>query len=147
MSRAPLSLVSLAVAAALLAGCSGTPDGEASTAPSATDTATATGTATTDASPSPTEPEESPEGKQIVITVTEDGIEPRGERVDVGVNERVTLVIDSTRKGELHAHSTPGQEIAFGRGTTRAPLVIDKPGLVDVEDHDTGIVVVQLNVR
>jgi hypothetical protein len=43
-------------------------------------------------------------------------------------------------------HSTPEQEIAFEKGTTTEKLTIDKPGIVDVEDHELEQVIVQLEV-
>ena len=44
-------------------------------------------------------------------------------------------------------HSTPEQELAYEAGTSTLPLVIDQPGIVEVESHDLELVIVQLEVR
>jgi hypothetical protein len=36
--------------------------------------------------------------------------------------------------------------IAFDQGSTQHELVIDQPGVVEVEEHDSGFVVLQLQV-
>ena len=71
---------------------------------------------------------------------------PSGERVKVGVGETVTLLVTSDRPGEIHVHSTPEQELGYDAGTTELTLTIDKPGVVEVEDHDADLVLVQLQV-
>jgi len=40
----------------------------------------------------------------------------------------------------------PEQEIEFDKGTSTKKLTIDQPGIVDVEDHALGQVIVQLEV-
>ncbi len=44
-------------------------------------------------------------------------------------------------------HSSPEQVLDIAKGESTLTLVIDRPGLVDVEEHDTGLVVLQLEVR
>ena len=44
-------------------------------------------------------------------------------------------------------HTFPDQTLDYGVGTTTRTLTIDEPGVVEVEDHETGLVVVQLEVR
>ena len=72
---------------------------------------------------------------------------PNGERVSVPLGEEIDLVVTADAPGELHVHSTPEQELAYRAGTTTLPLVIDQPGVVEVESHDLEITVVQLEVR
>ena len=43
-------------------------------------------------------------------------------------------------------HSSPEQEIAFKAGTSTKKVTIDRPGIVDVEDHALEQVIVQLEV-
>ena len=43
-------------------------------------------------------------------------------------------------------HSSPEEEIAFKRGKTEAELTFERPGVVEVEDHDSGKVIVELQV-
>ncbi|QNN54802.1 hypothetical protein H9L09_03235 [Nocardioides mesophilus] len=89
-----------------------------------------------------------PEPKGVVVDVTVEGesIEPNGERVEAELGEPVILHVTSDRAGELHVHSTPEQEVEFDEGETRIELSFDQPGIVEVEDHESGLVVVQLQV-
>ncbi len=83
----------------------------------------------------------------IEITFDGDTVTPNGERVQVEVGQPIELVVIADAGGELHVHSKPEQELEYGEGTTRLPLTIDKPGVVDVESHDLDVVVVQLEVE
>ena len=85
----------------------------------------------------------------LTIEITFEGgtVEPSGERVEVAVGRPIELVVMADEGGELHVHSKPEQELAYGEGTTTLPLTIDKPGVVDVESHDLEQVVVQLEVE
>lgn len=124
------ALTTLVVTALLLAGCS-------SAADDAKDAATS--------SPSPSA-STSPIDDAIEIEIEGGKISPRGDRVKVKAGEVITLQIDSDRAGELHVHSTPEQEFSFDKGKSTIELTIDTPGVVDVEEHETGVVVLQLEV-
>ncbi len=82
----------------------------------------------------------------IDITVVGNRITPNGERLKVGVGQPVTLRLVSDRAGELHVHSDPEQHLEFHKGRSTLKLTIERPGVIDVEEHDTGVVVVQLQV-
>jgi hypothetical protein len=82
----------------------------------------------------------------IDITIKDGGVTPNGSRVRVDVGRALTLHIVADRAGELHVHASPEQEIAFPAGTSTERLTIDRPGIVDVEDHELDQVVVQLQV-
>jgi hypothetical protein len=89
----------------------------------------------------------SPEkGETIEVTFADGSVTPNGERVEVGVGEEVTFVITAEAPGSLHVHGTPEQELDYDEGTTETSLTIDRPGVVEVESHDLGVVV-QLEVR
>jgi hypothetical protein len=100
--------------------------------------------ATESPTPSPTPTEEA--GTVIEMTIRGDQVEPNGKRIEVGVGEQVTLKIDADQAGELHVHSRPEQELEYGAGMTTVRLTIDAPGVVDVEDHHAGKVLVSLQV-
>jgi plastocyanin len=139
--RTPLTRLLLTATTALaLAGCSGeeTPAADEAPAPSASSSTTA-------AESSPAE-EPTADGTVIEITIHDDSVEPNGERVEVPLGEPVTFDITADRAGELHVHATPEEEIAFQQGDSETELTFDKPGVVDVEDHETGDVIVQLQV-
>lgn len=86
------------------------------------------------------------QAQRIQITFDGDSVTPTGKRVEVGAGDPVELVIKADKPGELHVHSTPEQEIAYGSGTTTEQLTIDQPGVVDVESHHLDVVVLQLEV-
>ena len=59
----------------------------------------------------------------------------------------INLEITSDRAGELHVHSKPEQFVEFEAGTSDAQAGHQRPGVVDIEEHESGHVVVQLEVR
>lgn len=82
----------------------------------------------------------------VEIEIEEDEISPNGARIELEIGEPVILELESDRAGELHVHSTPEQVVEFGPGTTQRELVIEQPGVVEVEEHESGFVVLQLQV-
>ncbi|WP_193608917.1 hypothetical protein [Nocardioides lijunqiniae] len=93
------------------------------------------------------EPAASSEPKTIEITFDGDSVTPNGERVEVGVDQPIDLVVQADAPGEIHVHSEPEQEFPFEEGETTIEMQIDKPGVVEVESHDLDVVIVQLEVR
>ena len=104
---------------------------------------------TSDSSPAPTPSESTPEDDSLAIAVTREGdvFTPNGERVDAGIDQPIALTITSDEAGELHVHSVPEQEISYEAGTSEHEIVIDRPGVVEVESHDPDLIVLQLEVR
>jgi plastocyanin len=129
-----------AVAWLLVAGCgageeSPAADAAASTSASASASASASGSA-------------EPEGVTVDVTLTPDGPEPRGERVEVEVGEPVTLNVTSEVADEVHVHADPEVSIDVEPGDeTSRTFTIDRPGQVAVESHATHATIVQLVVR
>ncbi|HET6653896.1 MAG TPA: hypothetical protein VFH10_14740 [Nocardioides sp.] len=159
MRRTRTALAISVAAALLLAGCGGEdPAAEGSQSPgaSAEEPSGATEEPSEVPSEEPTEspgeePTESvkprPQGPFADLTFEGDSASPNGERVKLGLGETLTLRIDSDRPGELHVHSTPEQEISFPAGQSERKLKIEQPGVVDVEEHDSGKVLLQLEVQ
>ena len=85
-------------------------------------------------------------GTTIHITIKDGKVTPSGDRVKASVGKPITLHIDADSAGQIHVHSTPEQEISFPKGSSTTKLTIDKPGIVDVEDHALDQVIVQLQV-
>ena len=133
---APLVLV----LAASLSACGG--DGD--TDPPATDQS-----ASSSPSESPSDSGSSSTGGGAAVTVTREGdsFTPNGERVELGVDQTLVLTIEADEAGELHVHSTPEQEIAYDAGTSEHEIVIDRPGVVEVESHEPDVILLQLEVR
>jgi hypothetical protein len=143
------ALAGTAVAILVLTGCGSTGAGSEATdsselEESAASTPSATEEPSTEPSPQPSAEPSDDDGIEVEIEGGE--ISPNGKRVKVDVGEPVTLEVESDRPGEFHVHSTPEQTIAFGKGETRVEITIDTPGVVDVEEHEAGIVVLQLEV-
>jgi hypothetical protein len=141
------ALAAAAVLCLALTGCGGNDEPAATETPEETATSSSPSeTAAESASPTPTE-DSSPEREAIEIEIEGDKIEPNGRRVKVAAGEPILLEIESDRAAELHVHSSPEQELAVKKGESTQELTIDRPGVVDIEEHDTGIVIVQLEVR
>jgi ABC-type glycerol-3-phosphate transport system substrate-binding protein len=85
--------------------------------------------------------------KKIDITFSGDSVTPNGEKVEVGVGQKIQLHVTADAPGEIHVHSTPEQQLEYEQGTTDLTLTIDKPGIVDVESHSLEKTIVQLEVR
>ena len=85
-------------------------------------------------------------GTTVDITIKDGKVTPNGDRVQAKVGEPVTLKIDADVAGEIHVHSSPEQEIEFPKGSSTKKLTIEKPGIIDVEDHALEQVIVQLQV-
>ena len=139
-------------ALALVGACSSDPEPE--TAPDPTPSASTTAAAP---SPSPSDQESTeasteasapePEGPALAVTVDGDTVTPNAEELTATVGEPITITFTADRAGELHVHAKPEQYVEFTEGTTTAELVIDVPGSVEIEEHETGAVVAQVEVR
>jgi hypothetical protein len=143
--HAPLAL---ALAATLtLAGCGEDEQPDATENSSPTPSETTSESAAPDespsASPSPTEEA----GEQVAVTIKGDDVTPVAQQVEVGVGEKLVLEVTSDRAGELHVHSNPEQEPAFESGSSRIVLTFDKPGQVDVEEHESHSLILRVLVR
>lgn len=140
-ARLTAALVTTVAAGLLLAGC-GEPD-PGTDAPSAAPS-------TTSASPSAAASAEASADSGVVVdvTLTADGPEPQGERVQAKVGEPITLNVTAEVADEVHVHSDPEVSIDVEAGDeTSRTFTIDRPGQVAVESHATHAVIVQLVVR
>lgn len=140
MKTRPAVLVAALATLLMLAACGGedeprTDPGKEVTTEPVTPTTSPTKAATTE-----------PAAKTLAMKIRGDKITPIGASLDLGIDEKLVITIDSDRAGELHVHSTPEQEIDFDAGTSRAAIVIDRPGVVDVEEHEADKVIVKLKV-
>jgi len=133
------------VLSGLVAGCGGEDD-----TPAEGSSSTPTPSETASDSPSPSESASksaaAEKGAEVDVEVMGDSVKPVAEKVEIGVGETVTLHITSDRAGELHIHSSPEQEKEFGPGKTDVKITIDKPGSVDVEEHESESLIVRILV-
>lgn len=129
------------VLAAALTACGG--DGDADSP--ATDQSTSSSSDSPSGSGS--EPSSTGDGAAVTVTREGDSFTPNGERVELRVDQPLVLTIEADEAGELHVHSTPEQEIAYDAGTSEHEIVIDRPGVVEVESHEPDVILLQLEVR
>jgi hypothetical protein len=94
-----------------------------------------------------TSPPESVDEVTVDVTIKGDDVTPVAQQVELGVGETLVLNITSDRAGELHVHSSPEQELAFPAGSSNVDVTIDKPGSVDIEEHDSGALLVRVLVK
>jgi hypothetical protein len=130
------------VLAAALTACGGDPDTDAS----ATDqpSTSPSESASESSSESPAESSGSADSVAVTLTREDDSFTPNGERVELAVDQTLVLTIDADEAGDLHVHSTPEQEISYGTGTSEHEIVVDRPGVVEVESHDPDMILLQL---
>lgn len=83
----------------------------------------------------------------IDITFSGDSVEPNGERLEVGTGQPIDLVVKADKPGRIHVHSDPEQDFDYAAGTNTIKLSIDRPGVVALESHALGKIIVQLEVR
>ena len=102
-----------------------------------------------DADPPASSQAATPDGDSVAVTVTREGdsFTPNGERVELAVDQTLVLTVEADEAGEIHVHSTPEQEIEYDAGTSEHELVVDRPGVVEVESHEPDVVLLQLEVR
>ena len=139
----PLVAACALAAALTLTACGGSGDTKADETPATTPTPTATESASPTPSPTP----EAPQGTTVEVTIKGDTMTPNAEKVKVKRGEDVTVSITSDREGELHVHSTPDKHVPFKAGETSVTMSFDRPGLIDVEEHESGKLLVQFEVR
>lgn len=141
------SLTTLASTLALflaLGGCAEDPTGASppdQAAPSPTETAKPSEKKS--ANPKPDEPQ----GPVLEVAIDGEEISPNSQRIELARGEPLVIEFRSDRAGELHVHAKPEQFVEFPAGSSTRELVIEVPGLVEVEEHETGAVVAQLAVQ
>ena len=87
------------------------------------------------------------DGEAIEVEINADQVQQNGKRVQVEAGQQVQIEVDSDRAGEFHVHASPEQYLEFDQGRSMVRLTVDTPGIVDVEEHESGLVVLQLEVR
>lgn len=146
--RALTALTVTAALTAALSGCASDPEpatpSSASTSESTSPTPAGSPSASSKEKPTPKETPES--GPELVVTISGSEVSPNAEVISVDTDEPLLVRFTSDRPGELHVHSKPEQVLEFPAGKSEQELVIETPGLVEIEEHETGAVVAQLKV-
>jgi cytoskeletal protein RodZ len=146
---APLATILLLALGVTACGDDTASEPESESSPTTSASSSPSESASESATSTPSDSTQTPEAEKPTIEITFKGgtVTPNGERVAVPMGQEIDLVITADQPGELHVHSTPEQELSYEAGTSTLPLVIDQPGIVEVESHDPALVIVQLEVR
>lgn len=139
-----------AVAVLALAGCGGdepTTEGAPGTTPTASADAPSPSASKTPKRSDTTAPPASAEEVTVDVTITGDDVTPVAQQVELAVGETLLLDVTSDRAGELHVHSSPEQYADFEAGSAQLDFTFDKPGSVDIEEHDSGALIVRVLVQ
>ena len=148
------ALAAAVLTALALTGCAAEDEPSTAEEPTPAASQSPSESASTEPSPSPSPGDDADDDAgddadddALEIEIEGGRVEPNGKRVKVTAGEPVVLEIASDRAAELHVHSSPEQVLQVKRGESRIELTIKTPGVVDVEEHESGIVVLQLEVR
>jgi hypothetical protein len=137
------SLAATLALLAVLAGCAGPADETPANQAEPTPSETATSSDKKQTEPKP----EEPAGPVLEVAIDGEDVSPNSQRIELARGEPLVIEFRSDRAGELHVHAKPEQFVEFPAGSSTRELVIDVPGLVEVEEHETGAVVAQLAVQ
>lgn len=120
-----------------------------SESPSGSPSDDATDDSTDDSTDGPSDVETEDDAVEIEVEIENGGVTPSGERVDVQVGEPIRFKVDSDVADELHVHSTPEHTFAVKAGDDdkEFEFTLNQPGVVEVELHELGDVVVSLAAR
>ena len=122
----------------------GTTDDESPAAPSSSSTPSPSETAGEPVEEETVDPYED----AVVVDMTfQDGTaSPLGERVQVEVGQQIVFLVNADAPGELHAHTTEELTLEYPAGESELTMVVDQPGVVEVESHELDVTMVQLQV-
>ncbi|MDP9822479.1 hypothetical protein [Nocardioides massiliensis] len=154
--RRALRSAGVLLAAFLLAACGGSAQDSVKEDPAVTESPALQATPSPEAEESPAEdPSPAPEpvssdGPSEVILgieVAGDSISPNAIKTSLPAGGILTLRITADRSGEFHVHARPESYMQFGPGETTKSVTLENPGMVEIEEHDTGFTIAIIEVR
>jgi hypothetical protein len=136
----------------LLSGCTSSTQPEASASPSAVvgSPSVPSSPATSPTSVPPRSPSLNPDyALTINIEIAGGETVPNGEKINVGVGQKVILNVTSDTDDEIHAHlGEKDYELAVRAGSAaKGSFTLDSPGSFEVESHHLEKTIVILNAR
>ncbi|MGH3327387.1 MAG: hypothetical protein ACRDPT_06250 [Streptomycetales bacterium] len=84
--------------------------------------------------------------KTIGVTIAEGEVSPAPDRVRLGLGQQVRIIVRSDRADEVHVHGYDAEAQVTPAKPVTLEFTADQPGLFDVETHESGQVLVQLEV-
>ncbi len=135
------ALIALTATAALtLTGCGGDDTAGSSTGPDSTSSSASGRT-------KETSPPASTDEVTIDVAIKGDDVAPVAQEADMEVGQTLIINVTSDRSGELHVHSSPEQQMNFPAGSSRLAITFDKPGQIDIEEHESDTLVARVLVQ
>lgn len=150
MKRSTVRVLPLVAGLVLALGaCGAEDDGSAvDETPAAQASSTPEPSPSTGASEPVEEETEDPYEGSVVVEMSFEGgtASPLGERVQADVGQPIVFLVTADEPGELHAHTTEELTLEYPAGESELTMVVEQPGVVEVESHDLGAILVQLQV-
>ncbi len=150
MSRSTLRVLPLVAGLVLALGaCGADDDSSAVDETPAAQTSSAPGSSPSAGASEPVEEEtEDPYEGSVVVEMSFEGgtASPLGERVQADVGQPIVFLVTADEPGELHAHTTEELTLEYPAGESELTMLVEQPGVVEVESHDLGAILVQLQV-
>jgi cupredoxin-like protein len=135
------TVAALAVSVLLLgAGCA-SGDDSSTTAP------TSPGLTSSAAAASPSESASKVKGTEIVVSVVKGKVQPPTHRVKVSKDTHIRLLVTSDEADEVHVHGYDVEKELPANTQATIEFVADQVGLFEVETHESGLQLLQLEVR
>jgi hypothetical protein len=84
---------------------------------------------------------------EIVVSVKDGKVSPKVHRVKVAAGSPVRILVSSDVDDEVHVHGYDiEREVSAGQSTT-IEFTADQTGVFDVETHESGLLLLQLQVQ
>ncbi len=83
----------------------------------------------------------------VTVAVTDGKVTPKPSRVKIPLGSAVELQVTSDVDDEVHVHGYEVEQPLAAGVTTTIELQADEKGLYEVEMHETGLELLQLEVR
>ena len=135
MTTSKTTLLTLAAAALITAGCGGSTEPAYSTIPPSGSSGAASPPAST-AAPELTDNQAPPSRLVIDVTIKGGEVTPTNEPLQGALGEPIVIRVGSDVADELHVHSNPEHTFKIEPGQNlQFQFTVDVPGKVDVELH------------
>jgi len=96
-----------------------------------------------------TNPVEEPDGnvRTVEVRIENGDVQPPPNRVKVVLGQRVRIVVESDVADEIHVHGYELEAEVTPTEPAVVEFVVDEPGLFEVETHESGTLLFQLQVQ
>lgn len=138
-------VAALAILAATACGGGGVPASDQTGPTTATTTPTPSSEAQTE--PATGTPSPTTSGTDIAVTVADGRVEGGVERIPVELGDPVRLTVTSDVADEIHVHVYDVTTAISAGGTATVTFTADVPGVMEIELEESGVVLVELEVR